>query len=402
MKMTGLLILAVLGVASAGLIGGRPGLSSEDHGDPIIPGPRLTDPTTIVDTRRYRVNGIVTFDRHACVFRNGEVFITGPVLTIGENAPVEVESGFATTTDGERVLINDGLVHVNLLSNNDIQALLRVLSRAGITYYQFIQYTQTTPPQQGILEVTAGVININGVYRNIRAGLLIAVDISDHIDIIVPIPDAQPRFEAPVSSPVPTQSRVSDPSPSSGYGVPGPNPVPEPEDKTIYVTKTMAHETVTITQPALLSRTNTNDVYVTVTAPFYVSHHVTFTKIFQQTETVPEEQVIRSSLPGTVIVNMVPQTSEIVLTVTNTATQFSVSTEVNTLTSTLQHTEKLFNFKTITVLNPQTTTVVKTITQTGVTTAYITSTVDSTVYVTSTMVMTITAEPPTTTYGGYY
>jgi len=399
--MTRLLLLAILGVVSAEFLGGHHGHSQEAH----TSGPFDFEETNTYEetnTRKYRVNGIVTFDYHAIVIREGEVTITGPVLEIGQNAPVEVDGGYATTAEGERVTITNGLVHVGALSIQDMYALQGVFSRIGISYSQFIQYTGTVPPQDGILELTSGVITIDGVDATVHAGLLIVVDILDEIFEPEGSYTVEPEYHVPETSyRVPEPSHQPEPSyhvnsaPSSGNSAGN-------RDVTVIVTEVMAHETVTVTQPAYVSKTKTNDHYITITSPYYASDHVTHTQIDWLTTTVAENLVIRSTLPADVVVVTTTDSTDIALTVTNTATQFHVQTKVNTITSTLQHTEKVFNFTTVTVLNLETSTVVKTITQTGVTTIYITSTVDNTYYLTSTISMTLTAEPQATTQVGYY
>jgi len=401
--MTLFLILAILGVASAEFLGGHHGHPHEAHTTPNGPFTfdfEETDNYEETNTLKYRVNGIVTFDYHAIVIRDGEVTITGPHLEIGQTAPVEIDAGgFATTGEGERVSLNSGLVHVSALSIQDMYALQRVFSRIGISYSQFIQFTGTIPPQEGILELTSGVITINGVDTPVHAGLLIVVEVLD------PNFEPSPYVEHEASHSVEPEYREPEPTyrePEPSYHVnPTPNYGGSGEDVTVLITEIMAHETVTVTQPAYVSKTKTNDYYITITSPYYVSDHVTHTQIDWLTETVAAPLVIKSTLPAGVVVVTTTSSTDIVLTVTNTATQFHVQTKVDTLTSTLQHTEKVFNFKTVTVLNPETSTVVKTITQTGVTTVYLTSTVDSTYYLTSTMSMTITAEPQTTPVGYY-
>merc|ERR1739838_897255 len=273
-KMTGLIILAILGVASAGKlghhghgaghggqgsvpgvpIGSQPGLGAGIGSQPGLgagigsqPGPGVS------------ASGFGT---------DGEVSITGPRLAFGETAPYEIETGFAVIETGERVQINDGLVHIAVVSISNQQRIVSILAGAGMTYNDFIERTGTIPPQQGMFEVTAGVITINGVYRNINTGLMV----------------------------------------------------------------------------------------------------VDSTKFVKETVTVREEQVIRSPLPGSVVVSTVPKQTQIVITVTDTATQFFVETTLDTITHTLNHFEPNFNFATVTVLNPETTTVQNIISQTSVTT----------------------------------
>merc|ERR1712215_152550 len=384
--MTGLLLLTILGLASAEFLG--------HHGDfHTVNNPPTHEPFTFnifgeTNTEQYLVNGIVVCDYRALVLRDGEVAITGPQLELGQTAPFEVlDDSFATTEDGERVVINSGLVHAKSLSIEDTQAIRKVLSLIGISEYQFSQFTGTALPEQGILELTSGVLNVDGVDKSIRAGLLIIDSVLFEDDFGFGYPsEPEPSY---ISEP-----QYHEPEPSYG-GNAGSG-----EDVTILVTEIMAHETVTVTQPAYITKTNTEDFYITITSPYYASDHVTHTQIDWLTETVADAVVIRSTLPAEVFVVTSTDSTDIVLTVTNTETQFHVQTRVNTLTSTLQHTEKQFSFKTVTVLNLDTSTVVKTITQTGVTTTYVTSTVDNTVYLTSTMVMTITAEPQSTTQVG--
>merc|ERR1712215_252981 len=391
--MTGLLLLTILGLASAEFLG--------HHGDfHTVNNPPTHEPFTFnifgeTNTEQYLVNGIVVCDYRALVLRDGEVAITGPQLELGQTAPFEVlDDSFATTEDGERVVINSGLVHAKSLSIEDTQAIQKVLSLIGISESQFSQYTGTTLPEQGILELTSGVLNVDGVDKSIRAGLLIIVSVLVEDDFGLGYPsEPEPSY--------PSEPQYHEPEPSfHGNTEPSYGGNAGSGDVTILVTEVMAHETVTVTQPAYITKTNTEDFYITITSPYYASDHVTHTQIDWLTETVADAVVIRSTLPAEVFVVTSTDSTGVVLTVTNTETQFHVQTRVNTLTSTLQHTEKQFSYRTVTVLNVDTSTVVKTITQTGVTTTYVTSTVDNTVYLTSTMVMTITAEPQSTTQVG--
>merc|ERR1739838_97241 len=270
-----------------------------------------------------------------------------------------------------------------------------------MTYNDFIERTGTIPPQQGMFEVTAGVITINGVYRNINTGLMVVVDVS----------------EAATGNTGNTGSRTGLGAATGGQtgfggltgfgGQPGLSAATggqtgfgdEVAAVTIVVTETAAHETQTVSRPVTVTKTATRDIYTTVTRPVFNSIAVDSTKFVKETVTVREEQVIRSPLPGSVIVSTVPKQTQIVITVTDTATQFFVETTLDTITHTLNHFEPNFNFATVTVLNPETTTVQNTISQTSVTTVFSTSTAFRTRYETSTSVVTVAAPVVT---GGYY
>merc|ERR1712215_56039 len=151
-------------------------------------------------------------------------------------------------------------------------ALQRVFSRIGISYSQFIQFTGTIPPQEGILELTSGGITIDGVDTTVHAGLLIVVEVLDTNF------EASPYVEHEASYSVEPEYREPEPSyhvnPTPNYGGSG-------EDVTVLITEIMAHETVTVTQPAYVSKTKTNDYYITITSPYYVSDHVTHPSIMK-------------------------------------------------------------------------------------------------------------------------
>merc|ERR1739838_1220431 len=156
------------------------------------------------------------------------------------------------------------------------------------------------------------------------------------------------------------------------------------------VTETAAHVTRTIRQPVTLIKTRTVDRYTTITSPVYNNAVATVTNFVKQTVGVPENQVIRSTVAGGVVVNTVPVVTQVVLTVTDTVKQFFVRTALDTVTSTLQHLAPNFNFRTVTVNNPQTSTVVQHITRTNVASQYVTNTVARTIYSTATVTFTVT------------
>jgi len=170
-------------------------------------------------------------------------------------------------------------------------------------------------------------------------------------------------------------------------------------DSTVVVTETAAHATQTVSREVTVTKTATRDIYTTIYAPTYNSVARIVTNFVKETVTVQEEQVIRSPLAGSVIVSTVPGQATVVITVTNTATQFFVETTLDTITHTLNHFVPNFNFRTVTVNDPQTTTVIETISQTSVTTAFVTNTVHRTLQRTSTVVITVAGSAVST---GYY
>jgi len=332
-------------------------------------------------SRLYKINGVMTFDgqswpcdNYGCVFLNGEVIINGPQLGSGQNSPYEIETGFVTIATGERVQGNDGLIHFSELSISNLQAISGILARAGITYNQFIELTGPITSQHGIFEITAGVLNVNGIYRNINVGLLVVVDVVE--------------LE------------------TSGTGIPGnpgtlgtsPGTDGTGNAQTIVVTETAAHATQTVGKEVTITKTATRDIYTTITSPIYNSIAAIVTNFVKQTVTVQEEQVIRSPLPGRVIVNTIPGETQVVLTVTNTATQFFVETALDTITHTLNHFVPNFNFKTVTINYPQTSTVIRTISRTSVATSFVTSTIGRTLYETSTVVRIVAGTSASSDY----
>merc|ERR1739838_687711 len=390
-------------------IGSQPGLGAGIGSQPG-PGVSASGFGTVgeIGTRLYKVNGVMTFDNHACVFQNGGVSITGPRLAFGETEPYEIETGFAVIETGERVQINDGLVHIAVVSISNQQRIVSILAGAGMTYNDFIERTGTIPPQQGMFEVTAGVITIDGVYRNINTGLMVVVDVSEvatgNTGNTGSRTGSQTGFggQPGLGAATGGQTGLGATGGRTGFGgATGSQTGFEDEAATvtIVVTETAAHETQTVSRPVTVTKTATRDIYTTVTRPVFNSIAVDSTKFVKETVTVREEQVIRSPLPGSVIVSTVPKQTQIVITVTDTATQFFVETTLDTITHTLNHFEPNFNFATVTVLNPETTTVQNTISQTSVTTVFATSTAFRTRYETSTSVVTVAAPVVT---GGYY
>merc|ERR1739838_1176277 len=376
-KMIGLLILAILGVASAGDLGHHGhGQHQQPDPSPLYRGPSQpvfggvgtfhpqTQPASTqtgqLRTVTVRVNGVVILEGHACILRDGEVSVTGPFpLALGGEGSFEVNSGFDNSRTAGRFQIDDGLVHATAMSPTDVQGVTQALAEAGMTLQEFIQQTGTIPPQVGILKITAGVISINGIYRNVNVGVFIVVG----------------SGTGPAT--LPTGPATLPTGPATGPG----------QEQT--VTETAAHVTRTIRQPVTLIKTRTVDRYTTITSLVYNNAVATVTNFVKQTVGVPENQVIRSTVAGGVVVNTVPVVTQVVLTVTDTVKQFFVQTALDTVTSTLQHLAPNFNFRTVTVNNPQTSTVVQHITRTNVASVYVTNTVARTIYSTATVTFTV-------------
>lgn len=360
--MTGLLILAILGVASAGQFGHvhQPqNLYQPPVAIPAVSPPQICQPTRFpIRTSTSHINGVLLIDGHPCVLRDGQITVTGPLpLPIGECGLFEIGPGYGNSFNGERFQINGGRAHLRSLSPSDVQGLRHALAQSGLTYEQFVQQTGTVSLHEGVMVITSGVISINGVNRNFGVGVFIVVG-----RLVV--------------------------EPATGQDV--------------TVTVTAAHVTRPIRQRVTLTKTTTLDRYITISSPVYNRVAATITNFVKHTVAVPEDQVIRSTLPGRVVVNTVPGSTQVVLTVTDTATQFFVQTSLDTVTSTLQHLTPNYNFRTVTINNPQTSTVVRVITRTSVHTAYVTNTVGRTIYSTTTAVFTVTEPAPVINQGGYY
>ncbi|CAL4116035.1 unnamed protein product [Meganyctiphanes norvegica] len=304
-EATGHLILAILGAVSAGRFGhvhhsihtqpdqhgspsetpqpsgpgspqGGPGFpqggpgsqQTGQTGSPQITVPTITNTGTGVPIFTLSaINGVMLFDSHACIYRNGKLKLRGNRLGFGESGSFEILSGFATFTIGGRLSINGGLLHAKFLQSTDRQAVSIALTKAGMTFNQFIQQIGNIPPQQGVIDVTAGVISIDGQYRNIAAGILVAKVVDE------------PTTEAAAVSPQPGFPQGGPGSPQAG------------SPQTVFVTETAGFETQTVRQPVTLIKTRTLDEYTTVTSPVYNSIDNTITNFDKQTVTAPTEQV---------------------------------------------------------------------------------------------------------------
>lgn len=342
MKMTAFLMLALLGV-----------VASQGY-EP--------EPPTLV----YTLNGIVTLDGHRCVFRNGELTMTGALLSPGEQGDFNVETGFATSESGQLLRIDGGRLTVVSLASTDTQAISNALARSGVTVDQFFQQTGTIPPENGVFEVISGIAIVNGVYYEVDVGVVVVLS----------------AVEAEPTGPGGFQ-------PSLNPGI----------QQTRSVVVTEAYRTTTVTEPVTLTKYSTSDVFVTVVAPVYNSYDATATNFIKQTVNVPENQVIRSQAAGNIVVNTVTVTSQTVVVVRDTSTQFSVLTAIGDALARLEQISTNFIFSTVTIDVPVTSSIVQTITRTSVTTAYITSTVGQTLISTSTVY--ITQAPATQVPRGY-
>merc|ERR1739838_1037410 len=179
-----------------------------------------------------------------------------------------------------------------------------------MTYNDFIERTGTIPPQQGMFEVTAGVITINGVYRNINTGLMVVVDVSEAATGNTGNTGSrtgsqtgfggQPGLGAATGGQTGFGGRTGLGAATGGQ--PGLSAATggqtgfgdEVAAVTIVVTETAAHETQTVSRPVTVTKTATRDIYTTVTRPVFNSIAVDSTKFVKETVTVREEQVIRS------------------------------------------------------------------------------------------------------------
>lgn len=340
-------MLALLGFAAA----------QYGDGSGVVTSPGSQQEYTII----YSLSGIIRLDGHACVFRDGELRLTGPILGIGDRGDFTIEAGFATTESGNRIHIDSGSFDVRVLASTDRQALLNALSGTGITLDQFIQQTGTIPPQNGVFEVLSGFVFINGVYYQVDVGVVVVL------------------------------SSVQAGSSGSGVVQPGGG-----QTRTEFVTA--APQTTSVVESVTLTKFSTEDVFVTVTAPLYNSYDATVTNFVKQTKNVAEDQVIRSPAAGNVVVNTITVQSQRVVNVRDTKTNFYVQTIVGDAISTLQHVATNFAFSTVTIDVPATTHVTQTIVRTSVATAYVTTTVGSTIYTTSTVVI---SQGPATQTNGY-
>ncbi|CAL4079885.1 unnamed protein product, partial [Meganyctiphanes norvegica] len=376
---TVLLILAILGATSAGQLGHGHGghtfgqstpvtlqhVSPVDSRPfqhvslPVLTNPEITVPTTI------SLSGVLLIDGHACIIVSGEITFQGNrAQSFGGFGVFKVLSGFGILTTGERVSLDGGLLHARLLPSTDTEALSLALTQAGISLDLFNQLTGTFPPQHGVTEVIAGVLAINGVYRNIAAGLFVSITI-----------DGQTMLGEGLGTIITEEA-------TSGSGTTGTGLT-----QTVVITETAPIVTQTIHQLVTLAKSKTLDVYITVTSPIYNIIDATITNFDKQTVIVPTQQVIQSPQAGNVIVNTSPVNTQTVLTVTATSTQYFMQTAIVTVTFTLQHLEKQFSLRTVTVNNTQTSTAVQVITRTSVATAFVTSSVSRTVYTTTTTVV---------------